>query len=1338
MSNKSHRTPAQPHGSRTQSSRQDSSSQDSARPHITREDLYQRLSGVSLADEARFRRRLKKARSKAALSAISGDLAEAEAQIQRRLADKPQITYPQNLPVSEYREQIRQAIEQHQVVVIAGETGSGKTTQLPKICLELGRGIRGMIGHTQPRRIAARSVAARIADELGEDLGNHVGYSVRFDDRTSTDTAVKLMTDGILLQEIQRDRWLRNYDTIIIDEAHERSLNIDFLLGYLKQLLPKRPDLKVIITSATIDPEAFAEHFSDKNGTPAPIIEVSGRTYPVEVRYRPLVTTTTNRNGETVEQDIEQIDGVVSACQELMREGDGDILCFFASEREIRDTAETINGLRWRGVEVVPLFGRLSNQEQQKIFAPHSGRRIVLATNIAETSVTVPGIRYVVDTGLARISRYSTRTKVQRLPIEEISQASAAQRSGRCGRLSDGIAIRLYSEDDFLARPEFTDPEILRTNLAGVILQMAELGIGDIADFPFIDAPDAKAIRDGIALLFELQALHTDNATQKSGVALTKVGSQLARIPVDPRLARMLIAARTHDVLGAVIVIVSALSLPDVRERPLEFQAQADQAHARFRDPASDFCSFLKLWNYLNEQRDDLSGNQFRKLCRREFLNYLRVREWQDLVRQLSTVVRDLGWTRVGTKVLADADTADVDAIHRSLLAGLLSYVGHRDTESKEFLGTRNTKFLIHPGSALAKKPPQWVMAAEVVETSRLFARNVGAIQPEWIVQQAAHLIKYNYSEPHWSSKRGAAMVYQKSLFLGLTLVADRLVPLSKVDAPAARAMFIRHALVEGQWRTHHKFYEHNRNLLEEAAQVEEKMRRRGLVADDDALFAFYDTRIPETITSAAHFDAWWKKKRHQSPELLNFDPSALLNPEATEASEVDFPDVWQQGSLNFTLSYEFSPGAKNDGVTVHIPVPLLAGVENRDFDWLVPGLRLELLEALIRTLPKALRRGVVPAPDFARRAHEIMTPYERPITEAFADALRRLGGSGINATDFDVSKLPDHLRCNFAAIDRRGAVIDQDRDLVALQSRRASQVRSAVSQAAASSEQPAVKKWTAENLGTIPETVERTVDGQKVVAYPTLVQTDQGVAVQVMPTQQQAQASLATTCLTMLLRDLPVSVKSMTKGLPLKSRVAVDNWPHGGANGLVEDCRVSVIRDAMMAAGGPVRDPEAYERLRADIGKDVAAQTRRLVVSVASVIPRLPQLRQEISGWEGGAIDDIRSQLEFMFPPNAVTRHGWTHLQHVDRYLQAIEIRLADSDRDPARDEDLEAEVAEVKDYLDKKLAKLPAARAKSTAVRDIGWQIQEFRVSLFAQRLGTRRSVSAKRIKKAIDQLR
>ena len=1288
----------------------------------SRDELFAALENVTLAEARSFRRRLKKARAPKALQEIGAEIHAAAERVALTDAAVPTITYPDALPVTARKDDIAEAIRDNQVVIIAGETGSGKTTQIPKICLELGRGRRGFIGHTQPRRIAARTVAERIASELDQKIGESVGYAIRFDDRVSETTAVKLMTDGILLAEMQRDRFLNKYDTIIIDEAHERSLNIDFLLGYLKRLLPKRPDLKVIITSATIDPESFAAHFANADGNPAPIIEVSGRTYPVEIRYRPLEF---EAGGKVVDQD--PLDGLTEAIEELMREGDGDILCFFPGERDIRDAMEAIEGKKWKNVEVTPLFGRLSNQEQHRVFSEHRGRRIVLATNIAETSLTVPGIRYVVDTGTARISRYSTRTKVQRLPIEPISQASANQRSGRCGRVADGIAIRLYSEQDFESRPEFTDPEILRTNLASVILQMVSLKLGDIEQFPFIQPPEHKAIRDGLTLLHELGALHD----KQDKPSLTTIGRDLARIPLDPRMARMLIEANTNGCLDDVMVIVAAMTIQDVRERPLDFQAQADQAHARFKDKTSDFLSMLKLWDYIKQTRNEQSGNKFRKRMKQEFLHYMRIREWFDLVRQLKDVAKQLGWTyQEGTERRSDD-------IHMSLLSGLLSNIGARDGNSKEFQGARNTRFLVFPGSALAKKPPEFLMAAELVETSRLWARDVAAIDPAWVEKLGADLLKHNYSEPTWSRKRAAAIAHQKSTLYGVPIVADRTVPYHRVDPAAARDMFIRNALIAGDWNTHHAFFKANAQALDDAAAYEEKARRRGLIVDEDTLFDFYDQRIPAKVTTGRHFDSWWKKERRRTPDLLDFDPAKLID-DSHEVTEESFPDHWRKGSIDYELTYKFEPGDPLDGVTVMVPIPMLAGLDTEGFDWLVPGLRLELVTELIRSLPKALRRTVVPAPEFAERAVDRLIPYEGSITQQLADVLRELGGQGINATDFQASKLPAHLRMNYGAIDKRGKIVDSDRDLAALVRRQAGHIKSSVSRVSRTSESTAVSEWTDDTLGTIDDTVTTTVDGHEVTAYPALVATKDGVELKVHPTKAAADAAMVTTTLTLLMREISVNAPQMVKGLPLQQRVAVDSYPHGGADGLVNDARIAAIRDLMLEAGGPVRTPAAFQKLKDTVKPQVPGRVRQAVVAIAPGLAEYSNLRAELAHWDGPAIDDMRAQLDFLLPRTAITVHGMSHLRHLPRYIQAMRIRLEDMNLDPDRDADRQAEVDNAKAYLSNRLRNLPAGREKTREVKDVRWMIEELRVSLFAQRLGTAHAVSLRRIQKAVDKLR
>lgn len=1098
-------------------------------------------------------------------------------QLSQRAASVPTITYPAQLPVSARQEEIAAAILANQVVIVAGETGSGKTTQIPKICLDLGRGVNAMIGHTQPRRIAARSVAERIAQELGTKVSKEsiVGYQVRFTDEVSEHTLIKLMTDGILLAEIQNDPLLRRYDTLIIDEAHERSLNIDFILGYLARLLPQRPDLKVIITSATIDSERFAAHFGVE-GRPAPIIEVSGRTYPVEIRYRPLDGVEPEPEGSqtnsaaasaSTDEPRDQVTGILDAVDELMALGPGDILVFLAGERDIRDTeAALIDHLGPRyaanessarlpgSVEIIPLYSRLSAAAQHRVFEKHRLRRIVLATNVAETSLTVPSIRYVIDPGVARISRYSNKTKVQRLPIEPISQASANQRSGRCGRVADGVAIRLYSQTDYEGREPYTEPEILRTSLASVILQMAALRLGNVSDFPFIDPPDRRAIADGVALLTEIGAISA-NSKSMHEPRLTAIGHQLARLPIDPRLGRMLLEANKRGCASEVMVIVSALSIQDVRERPLDAQEAADAMHRRLADPTSDFLTYLNFWRYLRTQSRDLSGSAFRRMCRHEYLHYLRIREWRDVYNQLAQLTRPLGInaqnielpTRASIRAASDrlvpgshaagmanadvadavvalgqsADTPDADAIHQSLLVGLLSNLGNYDERRREYAGARATHFTIWPGSGLRRKQYDWVMAAELVETSRLFARTVARIQPQWVEQAAKHLVKVTYGEPYWSTKKGAAMVHQRVLLYGLTLVADRPVTLASVGTDAARQaareMFIRSGLVEGGWHARHAFVERNRELLEDTAEVERRQRTHGILADDQALFDFYDERLPEKITSAAAFDNWWKHQRQDTPKLLDFTRELLL----PEGDNLDgYPDTWHQGDLTLALTYVFEPGRLDDGVSVQVPIEVLTRLRPEGFDWLVPGMRPQLCVATIRALPKRVRRQLVPAPDTGTRIWELICqlypqaageasdgvatasqpggvgsnsgaavdtpggsnpgggngtpggvePIPVSFQQAFTQAAQQLRQVEITDEDWDQAQenLPEHLRMGFSVLDARGNKLGRGRNLIVLQRQLAKQseaaVRSAVRGALAAAMDEARSKKSAKS----------------------------------------------------------------------------------------------------------------------------------------------------------------------------------------------------------------------------------------------------------------------------------
>ncbi|MET8690571.1 ATP-dependent RNA helicase HrpA, partial [Streptomyces sp. NPDC004732] len=1108
----------------------------STQPALALDALAPRLSELSLRDEHRIGRRLEGARRirkpearAAVLAEIAADVEKASARMAERGSRLPAITYPEQLPVSQKKDEIAEAIRDHQVVIVAGETGSGKTTQIPKICMELGRGVRGMIGHTQPRRIAARTVAERVADELNTPLGEAVGWKVRFTDQVGADTFVKLMTDGILLAEIQTDRELRAYDTIIIDEAHERSLNIDFLLGYLAQLLPKRPDLKVVITSATIDPERFSRHFGQ-----APIVEVSGRTYPVEVRYRPLLEE------DSEDTDRDQITAITDAVEELQAEGKGDILVFLSGEREIRDTADALNKKNYRFTEVLPLYARLSHAEQHRVFQQHTGRRIVLATNVAETSLTVPGIKYVIDPGTARISRYSHRTKVQRLPIEAVSQASANQRKGRCGRTSDGICIRLYSEDDFLSRPEFTDAEILRTNLASVILQMTAAGLGEIERFPFIDPPDHRNIRDGVQLLQELGALDPTQKDPKK--RLTEQGRKLSQLPVDPRLARMVLEADKNGCVREVMVIAAALSIQDPRERPSEKQAQADQQHARFKDETSDFLAFLNLWRYVREQQKERGSSSFRRMCKAEYLNFLRIREWQDIYTQLRTVAKQMG-------IHLNEDDAPEQHVHISLLSGLLSHIGMKDVkeskESKEkdpkqrgggrgeYLGARNAKFAVFPGSALFKKPPRFIMSAELVETSRLWARVNARIEPEWVEPLAQHLLKRTYSEPHWEKDQAAVMAIEKVTLYGVPIVTDRKVNYGRIDPEVSRDLFIRNALVEGDWRTHHKFFAANRRLLTEVEELEHRARRRDILVDDETLFDFYDQRVPQDVVSGAHFDSWWKKKQREEPELLDFERSMLINERAGDVSKDDYPDTWRQGPLKFKVTYQFEPGADADGVTVHVPLQVLNQVTADGFDWQIPGLREEVVIELIRSLPKPVRRHYVPAPNYAKAFLERAVPLQEPLHVTLARELQRMVGVPVSPDDFDLTRVPDHLKITFRITDERRKKLSEDKDLEALKLQLRPKARKALSQAAAATaertggsaiERAGLTDWS---IGTLSRVFETRRAGQPVKAYPALVDDGSAantVSVRLFDTEAEQQQAMWKGTRRLILRNIPVN----------------------------------------------------------------------------------------------------------------------------------------------------------------------------------------------------------------------
>ncbi|MFD8231036.1 ATP-dependent RNA helicase HrpA [Streptomyces sp. NPDC059696] len=1299
--------------------------------------LAPRLTELSLRDAHRLGRRLEGARKirkpearAAVLAEIEAEVARAEERMAGRRALVPEVTYPEQLPVSQKKDAIAEAIRDHQVVIVAGETGSGKTTQIPKICLELGRGVRGMIGHTQPRRIAARTVAERVAEELDTPLGEAVGWKVRFTDQVNPDsTFVKLMTDGILLAEIQTDRELRAYDTIIIDEAHERSLNIDFLLGYLAQLLPKRPDLKVVITSATIDPERFSRHFGD-----APIIEVSGRTYPVEVRYRPLL----EEDGDDADRD--QITAITDAVEELQREGKGDILVFLSGEREIRDTADALTKKQYRFTEILPLYARLSHAEQHRVFQPHTGRRIVLATNVAETSLTVPGIKYVIDPGFARISRYSHRTKVQRLPIEPVSQASANQRKGRCGRTSDGICIRLYSEDDFNARPEFTDAEILRTNLASVILQMTAAGLGDIEKFPFIDPPDHRNIRDGVQLLQELNAL--DPAQKDPRKRLTDTGRKLAQLPVDPRLARMVLEADRNGCVREVMVIAAALSIQDPRERPADKQTQADQQHARFKDETSDFLVYLNLWRYVREQQKERGSSSFRRMCKQEYLNFLRIREWQDIYSQLRTVAKQMG-------IHLNEDDAPADRIHLSLLAGLLSHIGMKDVKEgakNEYLGARNAKFAVFPGSALFKKPPRFVMSAELVETSRLWARVNAKIEPEWVEPLAAHLVKRTYSEPHWEKDQAAVMAYEKVTLYGVPIVAQRKVNYGRIDPEVSRELFIRNALVEGDWRTHHKFFSDNRRLLTEVEELEHRARRRDILVDDETLYDFYDQRIPEHVVSGAHFDSWWKHKRHEQPDFLDFEREMLINEKAGEVTKADYPDSWRQRNLKFRVTYQFEPGADADGVTVHIPLQVLNQVTDEGFDWQIPGLREELVTELIRSLPKPIRRNYVPAPNFARAFLDRAVPLQEPLTATMTRELRLMVGVPFEADDFDLSKVPDHLKITFRIVDERRRKLAEDKDLEALKLKLRPKARKALSQAAAATaersggeslERSGLTDWT---IGTLTRVFETRRAGQPVKAYPALVDDGDTVSVRLFDTEaEQAQAMWKGTR-RLILRNIPVNAaKFASDRLTNAQKLALSANPHGSIQGLFDDCAMAAADKLIGDFGGPAWDEESYRKLYDKVRAEIVDTTVRTVGQVQQVLAAWQACERRLKAVRSPALlpnlQDVRRQLDALVKPGFVTEAGLRRMPDLMRYLVAADRRLQQMPTNVQRDTTRMQKVHEMQDEYAWLLEQLPQGRPVPSSVLNIRWMIEELRVSYFAHALGTAYPVSDKRIVKAID---
>jgi len=1286
--------------------------------------LLQNLDHAMIADRHRLRRQLHELRKRpdeAKLAQWAERVQASCAQVTARQQSVPLVRYDDSLPIAAKRDEIKKALAEHQVLVIAGETGSGKTTQLPKICLELGRGSHGLIAHTQPRRIAARSVAARVAEELGTPLGGLVGYQVRFEDQSDANTLVKLMTDGILLAETQHDRFLERYDTIIVDEAHERSLNIDFLLGYLKTLLHRRPELKLIITSATIDLERFSKHFDN-----APIIEVSGRTFPVETWYRPL-TSEQDEEGNPIEDDLTVDQAILATLDELAQhergqgKGPGDVLIFLPGEREIRDAAEILRKAQLRHTEILPLYARLSPAEQQRIFQPHAGRRVVLATNVAETSLTVPGIRYVIDTGTARISRYSYRAKVQRLPIEAVSQASANQRKGRCGRVEPGICVRLYSEEDFNSRPAFTDPEILRTNLAAVILQMLHLRLGAIDAFPFIEPPDGKAISDGFNLLQELSAVNRENQ-------LTPVGRQLARLPIDPRLGRMLLEGARLGSLQEVLIVTSALSVQDPRERPPERQQAADQAHAQWKDVDSDFAALVNLWRGFEEQRQALTANPLRNWCRKQFLNYLRLREWRDAHRQLALICRELQLT-------VNKEPCDYPKLHKAVLSGLLSQIGHK-TEDGDYQGARQRRFWVHPSSGIGRKRPQWVMAAELVETTKLYARVVARIEPDWIEPLAGHLIKKNHFEPHWEKKRGQVVAYEQITLYGLILVGRRPVHFGPIDPATSRELFIREALVGGEIQSRAKCLAANKRLLETLDALEAKARRRDILADEETLYAFYEARLPAEIHQTATFDSWYRMGSQKDPNLLIMREEDVLAREASEVTAAQYPDSLQVGQLRLPLTYHFEPNHPRDGVTVRVPAPLLPSLPGERLEWLVPGLLEAKCVALIRNLPKALRKNFVPVPDFVKAALARMTFGQGALPQALGHELLRMTGARVpdDAWDESVSLVEGHLRMNIEVVDGQGKFLGEGRDLAELTARFAAASQAALAVPGdAKSEQPVQAKAFSE----VKPTAQQKIAGLSMTVYPALVEDNGTVREGRFSTQAEADFQHRRALQRQLLQQLAEPAKFLRGKLPGLTELGLLYRDMGRVDALVEDILLASL-DSCILDGEPVlpREGAALAALAERKRGSWAEHAERLARQTLEVLKLWHGLQKRFKGKidlsQAVALNDIKQQLGNLVYPGFVRETPAVWFKELPRYLKAIELRLEKLGSQVQKDRVWSGELANLWAQYKARADKHAQEGKRDEQLALYRWWLEEYRVSLFAQQLGTKVPISDKRLSK------
>lgn len=1286
--------------------------------------LLQNLDHAMIADRHRLRRQLHELRKRpdeAKLAQWAERVQASCAQVTARQQSVPLVRYDDSLPIAAKRDEIKTALAEHQVLVIAGETGSGKTTQLPKICLELGRGSHGLIAHTQPRRIAARSVAARVAEELGTPLGGLVGYQVRFEDQSDANTLVKLMTDGILLAETQHDRFLERYDTIIVDEAHERSLNIDFLLGYLKTLLHRRPELKLIITSATIDLERFSKHFDN-----APIIEVSGRTFPVETWYRPL-TSEQDEEGNPIEDDLTVDQAILATLDELAQhergqgKGPGDVLIFLPGEREIRDAAEILRKAQLRHTEILPLYARLSPAEQQRIFQPHAGRRVVLATNVAETSLTVPGIRYVIDTGTARISRYSYRAKVQRLPIEAVSQASANQRKGRCGRVEPGICVRLYSEEDFNSRPAFTDPEILRTNLAAVILQMLHLRLGAIDAFPFIEPPDGKAISDGFNLLQELSAVNRENQ-------LTPVGRQLARLPIDPRLGRMLLEGARLGSLQEVLIVTSALSVQDPRERPPERQQAADQAHAQWKDVDSDFAALVNLWRGFEEQRQALTANPLRNWCRKQFLNYLRLREWRDAHRQLALICRELQLT-------VNKEPCDYPKLHKAVLSGLLSQIGHK-TEDGDYQGARQRRFWVHPSSGIGRKRPQWVMAAELVETTKLYARVVARIEPDWIEPLAGHLIKKNHFEPHWEKKRGQVVAYEQITLYGLILVGRRPVHFGPIDPATSRELFIREALVGGEIQSRAKCLAANKRLLETLDALEAKARRRDILADEETLYAFYEARLPAEIHQTATFDSWYRMGSQKDSNLLIMREEDVLAREASEVTAAQYPDSLQVGELRLPLTYHFEPNHPRDGVTVRVPAPLLPSLPGERLEWLVPGLLEAKCVALIRNLPKALRKNFVPVPDFVKAALARMTFGQGALPQALGHELLRMTGARVpdEAWDESVSLVEGHLRMNIEVVDGQGKFLGEGRDLAELTARFAAASQAALAVPGdAKSEQPVQAKAFSE----VKPTAQQKIAGLSMTVYPALVEDNGSVREGRFSTQAEADFQHRRALQRLLLQQLAEPAKFLRGKLPGLTELGLLYRDMGRVDALVEDILLASL-DSCILDGEPVlpREGAALAALAERKRGSWAEHAERLARQALEVLKLWHGLQKCFKGKidlsQAVALNDIKQQLGNLVYPGFVRETPAVWFKELPRYLKAIELRLEKLGSQVQKDRVWSGELANLWAQYKARADKHAQEGKRDEQLALYRWWLEEYRVSLFAQQLGTKVPISDKRLSK------